>query len=85
MESTHIGSHIVEFEPMFEHVVDYLRKLEEQGDPQVEDWFKKAKAKGKPKITDVPNLRSDKKFTLKHDSRNGRYFVEDYPAGGGWF
>lgn len=80
--TTHILGHIVEYEPMFDPVIDHMQAMEKADDPELEQWFNKAKNKGRPIIKDVPRLRSDKKFTLRRDTVNGRYFIEEYRSSG---
>ena len=85
MESTHILGHIVDYEPMFHLVIKYLKKLEDEKDERIEDWFNTAHNKGMPRILDVPGL-GRKRYTLRYDPGNGHYFVEDFKStGGGWF
>lgn len=85
MEETHVGSHIVRYDESNEMrlVVRHLQRLRAQGDDQVEEWFAQAARKAKPKITDVDDLSSKKRFTLKHQE-DGTYTVEVYKSAG-WF
>lgn len=84
MATTHILGHIVDYEDTgeFSLVVKHLRRMADGHDPEVEEWFSKARSKGSPKITDVDGLESKKRFTLKMDSNTGRFTVAKYESKG---
>lgn len=84
METTHILGHIVDYEDTNEHrlVIKHLRRMEDQHNPELEEWFSKARSKGSPKITDVDGLESKKRFTLKMDSNSGRFSIAKYESKG---
>lgn len=84
METTHILGHIVDYEAGVKLVIKKLKKMEDQGDPDLKEWFATASRKGNPKISNVDGLGT-KRFTLKLDSNTGRYSVAEYKSKGGWF
>lgn len=82
MEKIHIAGRIVYYDEKDRLVLKHLRRMEESGDPQLEDWFTQAKNKGKPKITDVDG-RGKERFSLMYD--DGAYTITNYKASWSWF